>query len=123
MALRSGILIALTAAMAVAVARPALADDLPCTTVRSGDVAVPSIDCLNDRLSQMAAADRFASEPAPGFAANDAIGHPDRVGETTIAGASLRFGKTFGVGAQPFRPGSPASFGNAAGLAGRLPPP
>ena len=103
----------------LALSAPVHAEDAPCVSVRAGDVSVPSFDCMNARLKAMATAEQLRQQqPVPAIA--DAAGAPDRLGETTHAGAALRFGPNLGVSPQPFRPQSSAVYGNPNGLGGML---
>ncbi len=98
----------------------ARADDAPpCVSVRAGNISAPAFDCINARLRAMAAAEQMRQQ-LPVAPAADPAASPDRVGDTTHAGAALRFGPNFGVSPQPYRPANSATYGNPNGLAGLL---
>ncbi len=117
--LRSVVLFAVFHGAAFIAGAAAGADDAaPCVSVRAGNISAPSFDCINARLRAMAAAEQMRQQPVAPVV--DPAASPDRVGDTTHAGAALRFGPNFGVSPQPYRPANAATYGNPNGLAGLL---
>ncbi len=118
-AVRSQVVLAGAAVVLASTCCAARADDTPCVTVRAGTVSVPSFDCLNARLRAMSTAEQMRQQQQipPDI---DPAGPADRLGETTHAGAALRFGPNFGISPQPYRPQNSGVYGNSGGLAGLL---